>query len=374
MKKNAKILIEGDYIDSFVYSGVLFLVTSDLILRAFSWDGLFKHAISNINQLKKIGIQDYARGLNDSIPDQIRKTYSISYKKIKDFELCSTELNVWPSDINIYKNRFYVASECGVDSIDFDWNDGLISKFGRPNKIFNEVSFKLATNSFYRLAIAAGNSGLISVVPDQKYVKKQNVNQLIDKPCSDCQWQNNTLIANTLNAQYYASYLSIPKKIDFNGTDSEYWAKVDQIKKAAPSLESQSDINGEKIVSSWFAGKNIFNITESMNVYLRMFGSNNIEFVDTKSEISTLQYFKAQTAPFGTVMEIGDELKYFSDTEESRILANEVVNWRLFQKSKYYLNHLHLIEDDSLSIVLFDMPKESHFNKFCYSKTFDIEE
>ncbi|MDO6545491.1 hypothetical protein [Photobacterium sanguinicancri] len=369
MTDNVKIVIEGEYIDSFVYSGVLFIVNSDLVLKAYSWDKLFSQSISHVNIFRQVQLKNYAKGFGFSIPKDLRETYSLSADKLKGFELCSKELSVWPSDINIYKNRFYVASECGVDALDFDWKNGAISSFSKSAKIFDEVSFKLATNSHYRLAIAAGNSGLLSVIPDKKFVNRSHVNQLVDAPCSDCQWQNDNLIANTQEGQYIASFLPIPKKVDFEGTDIEYWNKVRAIKKAPPKIGAKKEINGEAIVSSWFSGENIFNVTDKMNLYLS--GSKRIddfEIVDTNSELSTLKYFKAQSSPFGTIMEIGDQLKLFTDNKEHQIIAEEVVNWRLFPKSTSYLNHLHIIEDDYLSVSLFDTPQISNINKFGYRR------
>lgn len=374
MNNNAKILIEGDYIDSFVYSGVLFLINSDLVLKAYSWDRIFDHSISEVKFFNKITLKNYAKGNLLTIPDEFKKTYSISIDTLSELELCSKELSVWPSDINIYRNRFYVASEYGVDSLDFDWRNGAISKISPANRIFDQMSFKLATNSFYRLAIAAGKSGVISVIPDKKYVKRSNVNQIIDEPCSDCQWQNNSLIANTDNGQYMASFLGIPKKLDFYGTDNEYWTKVNELKKSPPKILSNSTINGNKIVSSWFAGNSIFKVTEDMKVYLHDVNKDQeYEEVNLGSELSTLQYFKAQSSPFGTIMEIGDNLKFFTGNEYKTI-DDEVVNWRLFPKSTNYLNHLHVIKDDFLSVSLFDMPNKIKDNKFGYSKEIKFED
>ncbi|MEH6577394.1 MAG: hypothetical protein V7731_10015 [Amphritea sp.] len=374
MSNHVKILIEGDYINSFVYSGVLFLINSDLILKAYSWDRIFDYSISEIKLFHKNRLKDYSKGNVLTIPEELKKTYSISIEKLSELELCSKELLVWPSDINIYKNRFYVASEYGVDALDFDWSNGAISKFSTANRIFDQMSFKLATNSYYRLAIAAGKSGVISVIPDKKYVKRSNVNQIIDEACADCQWQNNSLIANTDNGQYMASFLGIPKKIDFYGIDSEYWAKVKEIKKSPPKINTSSTIHGNKIVSSWFAGNKIFKVTENKKLYLHELNKpQEYEEVELGAELSTLQYFRAQSSPFGTIMEIGDNLKFFTGSEYKTI-DDEVVNWRLFPKSTNYLNHLHVIKDDFLSVSLFDMPSQAQENKFGYPKQIKLED
>ncbi|PSV06137.1 hypothetical protein C0W93_20910 [Photobacterium leiognathi subsp. mandapamensis] len=367
MASKVKIEIEGDYIDSFVYSGILFLVNSDLTLKAYSWDYIFNHSLEGLGVFQKLQLQNYSKGAV-SISDELSGTYSISDKSLTKFELCSKELDVWPSDINIYKNRFYVASERGVDAFDFDWGKGKVSKFTRSTRIYDEVSFKLATSSYHRLAIAAGKSGLLSVIPEKKYARREHVRQLIDVPCSDCHWHNNNLVADTVSGQFTASYRSIPNKIDFDGTDKEYWELVKTIKNTSPEIRKREVINGDNIVSSWFSGKGLFSMTESLKLYWNKIESpTEYELIETNSELSTLKYFKAQSSPFGTVMEIGDDLKLFTGDGQNQVIAEEVVNWRLFPKSSYYLSHLHVIEDDVLSVSLFDMPPIS--SKFGYSKS-----
>ncbi|MEF1285193.1 hypothetical protein QTN94_14795 [Vibrio sp. M250220] len=367
MTSKVKIEIEGDFIDSFVYSGVLFLVSSDLSLKAYSWDNVFKCSLKGLNAFKRHQLENYSRG-SVSISNELSGTYSVSEKSLKELELCSKNLDVWPSDINIYKNRFYVASELGVDAFDFDWGDGRVTQFERSTRIYDEVSFKLATSSHHRLAIAAGKSGLLSVTPHRKYARREDINQLIDVPCSGCQWHSTNLVANTIDGQYTASYLSIPKKVDFDGTDREYWDMVKVIKSTRPEIKERKEINGEKIVSSWISGKGLFSVTQDLKLYwCNIENSQEYELVDTKSELSTLKYFKAQSSPFGTVMEVGDDLKLFTSDGRYEVIAEEVVNWRLFPKSSYYLTHLHVIDDDALSISLFDMPTVS--SKFGYSKS-----
>lgn len=367
MTSKVKIEIEGDYIDSFVYSGVLFLVNSDLSLKAYSWDNVFDRCLDGLGILHKILLKKYSKG-TASITDELSRTYSISHKSLSDFELCSKQLSVWPSDINIYKNRFYVASEQGVDAFDFDWGDGKVSEFKRPTKIFDEVSFKLATSSYHRLAIAAGKSGLLYLTPEKRYARKEDLKQLIDRPCSDCHWHNTNLVANTVDGQFVASYASIPKQVDFDGTNQEYWELVKTLKNTPPEIQERKSINGQTIVSSWFSGKGLFSLTNDLKLYWNSIENpSEYEFVDTGSELSTLKYFKAQSSPFGTVMEIGDDLKIFTGNGAHQVIAKEVVNWRLFPKSSYYLSHLHVIEDEALSILLFDIPTNP--NKFGYSKS-----
>ena len=111
MSKMLNILIEGDYIDSFIYSGVLFLVDSNLILRAYSWQGVFDRSISNLNFAIQFDLQKYAKGQILKINDDLKQTFSISQEVLSEYEFCSKELFVWPSDINIYKSiiLFFVS-------------------------------------------------------------------------------------------------------------------------------------------------------------------------------------------------------------------------------------------------------------------------
>lgn len=370
MNEHIKIEIEGDFIDSFVYSGVLFLVNSDLILSTYSWDGLLQKAISEFNMLICRRITNYSKGILSTLPVEYKKTYSISSDSLSSFKLCSKELNVWPSDINIYKNRFYIASELGVDTLDFEWDGGFVSKFASTNRIFDEMSFKLATNSHYRLAVAAGKSGVLSMVPDIKYIKRTDIRQLVDFSSIDCQWQGNHLIANTEKGNLTASYLNIPSDSDFDGTKKEYWEKVKVIKKTAPKIDIYNKIHDSNIMSSWFVGDNVFKLTEEKKLYrVDLKDQNDIKEVDLKHNISTLKYFQAKSSTFGTIMETGDCLSLISD-KGSYTIDDDFANWRLFPKSKDYLNHLHIIKDEHLSVMLFDNLSSKKYG-YCQNKQGD---
>ena len=371
MIKNLKIIINGDYIDSFVYSGVLFLIDTNLILHTYSWDDIFRCAIQKQSKIIQISLLDFAKGMTKTLNDRLKIDLELSENDIEKFKFTSTPLNVWPSDFNIFKNRVYISSEHGVDAYDFNWSSGSIESFNSPFRMFDEMSFKLATNTLYRIAIAAGKSGVISVIPTGKKIKSSDIKQIINIECSDCQWHDDLLIANGSTGHFTASFDRIPKQNDFSGTTQEYWSMVNRIKVKEPTISSENEINGSKIVTSWFCGKKIFKITENKKLYLS--NENNIhEELETNAVISTLQYLRAQTAPFGTIIEAGDNIHMLSENSIETI-EYDATNWRLFPKSKNYLNHLHIIKDDYISINIMDTPQNNN-KKFGYSDQIEISD
>ncbi len=101
--------IEGDFIDSFIYSGVLYLLDSDFKFSSYSWNTLCEFI------LKRNGFRfdDAKLILNFSKDNRLsnESTNKID-TSINEGELFSlrkdmVEIKTWPSDINIFSNKLY---------------------------------------------------------------------------------------------------------------------------------------------------------------------------------------------------------------------------------------------------------------------------
>jgi len=61
----------------------------------------------------------------------------------------------------------------------------------------------------------------------------------------------------------------------------------------------------------------------------------------------------AEVAPFGTVIECENAIIVIQSNNEVFTIPGEPVNWRVFSKSHYYTNQLHIIYEDRLEIFSF---------------------
>ncbi|WP_087869324.1 hypothetical protein, partial [Bathymodiolus platifrons methanotrophic gill symbiont] len=353
MKENIiSIEIEGDYLSSFIYSGVLILVDSDFNLTTYSWSEVISQALSGYNSQQQFLLKGY---FENSRSSKIPEGFQNNILLVKESALSSCmfikkNIGVWPSDINVYKNRIYIASEEGVDAIDFSWNSGRIGEFRESMKIWNEATFNIATNNFFRLAIASGQDGVLAFIPKNKMVSDKDISKLVDSVCVDCDWQNDRLIANTNTGVNIIDFSPIPIKKEFQGNDSEYWSIVNTIKKEKPSICELDNINGKHIINSWQAGDKMFLLAEDMSIAIVKQSELKYSSIDNFVSLGSEEVISSRTATFGTVIESQNNLSILG-VNGARVIEDDFVTWRVFPRAKNYANHLHIIKDESISIL-----------------------
>jgi hypothetical protein len=72
-----------------------------------------------------------------------------------------------------------------------------------------------------------------------------------------------------------------------------------------------------------------------------------------REPLRNLSIVGADSAPFGFVLEAESGLLVVESSLESFWLAGEPVNWRVFPRSRYYTNQLHVITEKALNIYSF---------------------
>lgn len=63
-----KIVIEGDYVDSYIYSGILFLVDFNYMLSTYKWEAIFEDALKGISLLESILIKKLIKDSRNRVP------------------------------------------------------------------------------------------------------------------------------------------------------------------------------------------------------------------------------------------------------------------------------------------------------------------
>ena len=157
--------IEGDYIDSFIYSGVLYLLDSDFKFTSYSWNALCDFI------LKRNGFKfDDARLVLGFSKDNRLVNKSINHIDtcLDKGELLSlrkdvVEIKTWPSDINIFSNKLYFSGDDGVFFIN---TNHLTAEFDKENiqKVFGMKGFSISPNTNNRIALAVGREGVFKIL------------------------------------------------------------------------------------------------------------------------------------------------------------------------------------------------------------------
>lgn len=197
-----KINIEGNFLDSFIYSGVLFTVDVNGVLCTYSWNNLIKEYIKKDYSKKKfekklIDTREKTRFEKDFIIE-------LDQKFLKEYQqgIC-VDLDVWSTDLDIKDNILYISSERGLEALPFgqSWNNGKVMNFNDLYKVWGESKvFGVSTGSWGRTLLAAGCNGALEVINSVEQANNINLKQqdgkvINSEVCLDCEWELNSTIA-----------------------------------------------------------------------------------------------------------------------------------------------------------------------------------
>lgn len=332
--------IEGDYVDSYIYSGLLFLVDIDYILAVYKWEDIIRNGLNGVRVIDSNSIRKLLNDSRNPIPKISLSQITISKSTLKASELFAYKIGVWPTDISIFASKLYISSENGVSRLTLDYQKGTLSD---ELVIYNEMSFAVSPNSFGRLAFAAGKEGIFTVVPLAQVNLKSYVNQLLETVCLDLDWQTTKLLAKTNAGVVEANFAKMPRKSNFD-TDKEFYECVRQNKKLPPTV-SVNDSAQE----SWIAGDKQYVLNVDGTIGIKNIGNSTYE-INSKIVLENI-VLKARTAAFGTIIETKNSLIGLIGHEKIQ-LADEAVCWRVFPRAKNYANQLHIVKDDRIEIMV----------------------
>jgi hypothetical protein len=369
------IKIEGEFIDSFLYSGTLFLVRADSRLMMYDWETVLRRAIdfhSDDGEAKFDFLLDSRKGF--SIDKSIYSDVTIDAELLSKHLLFETCLNEWPTDINVYANRLYVAGENGVDEIPYDWINKRLN-INDKFRVWNTYSYKVSANDSHRVAIAAGRNGVISALPRGGYITRDDISTLLEVDSNDCQWIGSNLVANSLQGSYLTIFANLPERPHGN-VPPEFWKSLELAKRQQPtSMQIQYYEIGEPVYS-WLGGSKLFSLLDSGTIVVSKEENDGLS-IDNRTDqdilnidkelVKTRDVLSARTGVFGTVIETNSQLIYVNDSG-AEVMASRPVSWRVFPRAKNYANHLHVAMNDHLSIsAYFGYDSGKSDNKFGFN-------
>lgn len=338
--------IEGDYVDSYIYSGYLALVDAKYRLTIYKWEELFDTSVFGRDSFQAKFLKELMSDSRKPIPKNSLGEIVLSKGILAKAERCVYDIGVWPTDINIYSNRMYISSENGIFKLDLDYSSG---KLGNEIKLFGEMCFSLSPNSFGRLAFAAGKEGVLTLIPLSNVYNSSDVKQLISGVCVDIDWQSTKLLANTTNGVVEASFENMPNRSDFE-TKKDFYTAVKEKKSIAPKISIKDQIN-----CSWIAGDKIYSIKNDNSLNIDSNESTIIRKMNLGSKL-----LRARTAAFGTIIETDDTLIALIGDDQIN-MASDPVSWRVFPRAKNYANQLHVIKDEHISITVIESRDNNDF-------------
>ncbi|MEA5471540.1 hypothetical protein [Spirulina sp. 06S082] len=364
--KYISIKIEGDFIDSFIYSGILFLVSANSQISIYNWEGL----LSNISDRRPLYnfLKDCRKGLN-LVEGEYQEIY-IEEEQLKEHKLGETlRLKVWSTDINVYSNRLYIADENGVDRVNLDFGSKRLAQDTRL-QLWDKYAYKISPNDNSRIAIAAGSNGIITAFPrNTKIIGGEDI-KTIEINSYDCEWIGKNLITNSKDGAYISVFAELPKKPREGKIPDSFYPNLNRLKRQTPETIKIDNDSQASIIYSWMAGRKLFSLLNNGEVIRsEVIGKyiNVLQDIKTNNtmplKLPISSRVLVRSGLFGAVIEIGDNL--FSLTESGfDPISHRPVSWRVFPRAKNYLNHLHIVENDHLAICAYFVSSEDDSDNY----------
>lgn len=369
----AKISIKGDFVDSQIYRGRLYLWTMNGSLCTYDWNGivdslfdddkeslaytftfkdghyLYKHSLTEIFRdedfrnllLQKMNV--VSAKVHIVSPSQLRK-HLISEQDVPGGDI--------PTDTEIYKNNLYFINDEGLFRSTAHRKTGNAVS-SRPVKLWDCKLLSIKANRYPQLALSGGDEGLFELDMSESVFgfgrrAEKNISQINTRHSSFANYNYLSIYSTSLiDISYMAYYVWKEEK---DGYHREY-----------ESDYSQDSIFSNKDGLSWGAGDKIY-LANQRGIDIVRF-SNNKKNRDENKTFSSLDHYKKEikkeiiggsTAYFGNIIEFMDGLWVVRSDNRIMRINKPVTRWRIFPRSINYENHLHVVLDDRLDVYSFN--------------------
>lgn len=389
-----KLIVPGQYWDSQIYQGRLYLFLLDGGLFAVDWDKIIADYAEKTSQQFAFACafqrSDYLYGskwqlfFGDSeVTNLIRGKFDRLAAQPLEIPRAVLERyrgmarpNPMPfphADCTIYGQQMYVSSPSGVFRSTCNKRTvGPIS--GRPAQIC-DIPVNAVSAGWNTLAMAAGSDGLwqYSLGPSADYARDpgkldERLTQLSEVSCAACNWNYYSIYCSSYETGGYLADFSVayadetPKEssevselfgrdIPFDG-HRERIRQFEEVIPADAIFQSKAYSWGcrDKICQATATGIKVVRYTpwaKTREERIRPLGGDLLP-TDFGEPIA------GSVALFGTVIEYENGLFVLASNGERFDIPGEPVNWRTFPRSVQYANHLHVVYDDRLEILSFN--------------------
>ncbi|MBS1073765.1 hypothetical protein JK176_02575 [Gluconobacter sp. Dm-73] len=385
--QNLKLTIEGEWWDSLLYKGRLHLFGMDGSFQSFNWEELIKDLGCEIG----VGAQDAFRFAfsesNALYRDALNKSNlgeAFSKLKINDFSISKNRLlkylvtrgnSCFPfphATSSFYYDRLIIASPEGIHGALYDIGN---EKLLKPSQL-TDLPSDQASPSHYAIAIAGGEEGLfeIDLGPNKdEWLTKKKLTTVSTRTTEACDWMFGSIVATSIDSgSYFARYEQMTIEdlhvVSKGNQDSRENDKVTTVRKLnniedlgkllSPRNEGRRETSKKSFI--WGSQDKFYRVEANSITAYRFLKDGRIIRAGTPIQISHTvdTLVSVQTSLFGVVLEFDDGLLVMTSDEKIYEVPGAPVNWRTFPRSKRYENHLHVINDDEISIYSFNQDYE----------------
>lgn len=377
-----KIVIEGCFWDSQIYSGELMLLDAHGAINKIDWrqavDGI---ATKNhtVQTALRVGFSDsdlfynpkvrkilmdpqIAKPIKDQLVALSQLTLTANSRDwMRHWEIEESPFKFLPTDTEIYYNQFFAAGNEGLFSTSRSVAGSKRSS-SKLTKHHDGKTFQIrASDSHTALAAATGDDGLFEFAyrRDEDDVL-DNGKLLAPRPCKACDWAFQSVMGWADEGAFMAAFRERRSR-DNRQTVREF----DRV------IEEEEIFGSTKGGFTWGSREKMYRIsggeiqvvdyTPPVEEKSQKDGKPKVrkaipEFLKVNSEktqISAGDVIATGTAPFGTVIEFDDHIIVMRSDGVLERFGGEAVHWRIFPRSELYSNQLHILYEDRIEIISF---------------------
>lgn len=375
-----KITISGRFWDSQLYKGRLYLFDLNGSLRDLDWNVLIEglRVPDRCRLAMECAFQrsDYLYGskwdkfyhdtevtalLSEKFSELARHQLVIDSPRLDELTESQND-SPFPyahNDSLCYKDHLYATSQSGVyfqPMYDFPiQRQQSIKVWDAPVSCF-DISHDI-------MALAAGDEGLYRSRSAPQYGALPDPNDCPELVwhhlCNDCNYISSSILAfGHSSGSGLVEYRS-PKR-DVNKTENE---RADEFwRSKSIGFVEGSDIFQENTVGAFVWGsKNRMCMARDGMLHVTQYMTTNPRRRSVAKEVRKIQLdgwkgspVSGDNAVFGAILELDNCLVVVRSDNKVDTLLGEPTNWRVFPRSRYYVNQLHVIYDDRIEILSFN--------------------
>ena len=372
------IKIQGNFYDSQIYRGKLYLWHFDGRLSVYDWDQLIRNMPTDeyLSYVKELCFLDGSylyhydwfgrlledREINNLLKDKItkltKKQFFVSKEElakvvIKEYDVPLGEM---PLDTHIYNKKLYYTVDEGQFVSQLQGLREPISAMKRPNKIFDGRVVHMAVNNG-RMAMSMLSDGLWERELSDFVHFHNNEIQLVVDSHSNFAYYN---YSNIFNSSLVGDSFLVYNSLDDNTMMRQLKYERRVIDRRKSFYYGEENITGRKNGSiGWGFNDRIYYSNGKSISAVKFTGYNKDNYFHVlKDNISINeapdeQIINAAVAYFGNIVEYMSKLIVLQSDGGVFEVSEPITRWRVFPRSLNYENHLHVILDDCLCVCGF---------------------
>jgi hypothetical protein len=377
-----RIVVQGDFWDSHIYSGRLFLFGADNSLTKVNWPELVaSQAPLQANPIAVNGLlvdagffyrSDSRTFMSDQfVSTHVHRCFADLQGQVVDVDLtslekvviCDSPFSNLHAGLEIYHHRIYAGMPEGL----FLANSGVDDE--SASKLWDGHVYGVRASSNYgTVAVAAGDDGLweYDIQVNRRARGLPELTNPAKEFCTACDWGDQSIFAwsgegGGYLASFYTqrargerkAYRVFDKTIqaeDLYGEGVSFWGSHDR----AYALDGENLVvidydprlvgEEKKLAQAGMAKGSIQSDSPLHDHTQRQLPNMNI---------AGRKPVAVATAPFGTALQFGNSLYVYRSDGGVNKFSGDIVTWKVFPRSLHYANQLHIVYEDRLEIIAF---------------------